>query len=200
MGKVHDIQVREAQSEEKEQVLEVVLDAYRQYEKELPEQLWEQYKASIQASIIDGQPHAPHAHLVAVQDGRIIGSVQLYLSSEEAYGRADLGIESPIIRLLSVAPSARGKGVATLLIQESARRALSLGSTSLYLHTSDMMLSAVRLYERLGFERAYDKEFHNGNALVKSYRLLLRNHPLLAEAQRYTTQSEEDATWQIANN
>lgn len=42
-----------------------------------------------------------------------------------------------------------------------------------------MMESAVRLYERLGFERAYDKEFHNGTVLVKSYRLKLSDAVLL---------------------
>lgn len=178
-----NIRVREVQPEEIAQVLEVVLRAYEQYEQELPGQLWEQYRASIQASIIENQPHPPHAHLVAEQDGRIIGSVQLFLSSEEAYGRAELGIESPIIRLLSVSPEARGRGVATLLIQESVQRAIGLRASSLYLHTSDMMQSAVKLYERLGFERAYDKEFYNGHVLVKSYRLRLSHHFQQKQAQ-----------------
>ncbi len=38
----------------------------------------------------------------------------------------------------------------------------------------------MRLYERLGFERAYDKEFYAGDLLVKSYRLHLNRTPLLA--------------------
>jgi len=42
-----------------------------------------------------------------------------------------------------------------------------------------MMDSAVRLYERLGFERAFDKEFHNGTVLVKSYRLALNEAAFL---------------------
>jgi ribosomal protein S18 acetylase RimI-like enzyme len=42
-----------------------------------------------------------------------------------------------------------------------------------------MMDSAVRLYERLGFERARDKEFMSGEVLVKSYFLQLANASFL---------------------
>ncbi|MBJ6363728.1 GNAT family N-acetyltransferase [Paenibacillus sp. GCM10012307] len=172
------ITIREAEEADKEAVLRVVLEAYQQYEQKLPEQSWEQYKESIRLSVREGNPKA---RLIAELDGEIIGSVQLFLSSEAAYGRADLHIDSPIIRFLSVSPQARGKGVATLLIKESARRSLELGASLLYLHTSDMMESAVKLYERLGFERAQDKEFYSGNTLVKSYKLQLLDHPLLKQ-------------------
>nr|WP_028561071.1 GNAT family N-acetyltransferase [Paenibacillus pinihumi] len=178
MAQPSEIWIREAEDADAEAVLRVMLEAYQQYENELPEPIWEQYKESISASVHEGNPKA---RLVAGLDGEIVGSVQLFLSSEEAYGRADLHINSPIIRFLSVSPKVRGRGVATLLIQESARRSLELGSSLLYLHTSDMMQSAVQLYERLGFERAYDKEFHNGNTLVKSYKLQLQDHPLLKQ-------------------
>jgi GNAT superfamily N-acetyltransferase len=76
-------------------------------------------------------------------------------------------------------PKARGFGIATELIKESARRSLHLGASTLYLHTTDMMDSAIRLYERLGFERAYDKDMRNGDTLVKSYRLTLKEIAIL---------------------
>jgi hypothetical protein len=34
-----------------------------------------------------------------------------------------------------------------------------------------MMASAIRLYEKLGFKRAYETDLRNGDTLVKGYRL-----------------------------
>lgn len=168
--------VRDAKPDDRDALKQVLLDAYGQYEAELPEELWNGYKASILASI-DGSE--TKARLVAELDGEVVGSVFLFDNSEAAYGLPDLGIHSPIIRLLAVARQARGHGVATELIRSSARLASLWGAETLHLHTSDMMDSAVRLYERLGFERAYDKEFMNGDKLVKSYRLQLKETALL---------------------
>jgi GNAT superfamily N-acetyltransferase len=168
--------IRHAEPGDRDSLEAVLLDAYGQYADELSEELWYQYKASILASI-DGA--ATKARLIAERDGEVVGSVFLFDSSEAAYGNPDLDIHSPIIRLLAVARKARGHGIATELIRASAKLASEWGADTLHLHTSDMMDSAVRLYERLGFERAYDKEFMNGDKLVKSYRLQLKETPLL---------------------
>lgn len=168
--------IRGAELTDHEATREVLLDAYGQYELELPEPAWKQYKESILAAV-DGA--ATKARLVAVLNGEVVGSVFLFDSSEAAYGLPDLNIHSPIIRLLAVSKKARGYGVATELIRASAKLARDWGAATLHLHTSDMMDSAVRLYERLGFERAFDKDLKNGETLVKSYRLLLNEAPLL---------------------
>ncbi|GBF78433.1 putative N-acetyltransferase [Paenibacillus sp. 598K] len=170
--------IREATDADRPALEQVLLEAYGQYAAVLSESRWADYKASILQSI-DEAP--TRARLVAELGGELVGSVFLFDSSALAYGQPELGIDSPIIRLLAVAPRARGAGVATELIRASARRALTAGAATLHLHTSDMMGSAVRLYERLGFERAYDKEFMNGDLLVKSYRLQLAHTPLLQE-------------------
>lgn len=169
------IVVRDAGPGDRESILEVLLDAYGQYEDTMPGERWEEYKSNIAASV---DAPGPFARLVAESEGELVGSAVLFDSSLVAYGR-DLGIESPIIRLIAVKRSARGRGVATALIRESARRAQELGAYTLHLHTSDLMASAVRLYERLGFERAYDKDLYNGDILVKSYRLWLDGAALL---------------------
>lgn len=50
-----------------------------------------------------------------------------------------------------------------------------MGENVLYLHTSDKMQAAIRLYERMGFERALDKEFVNQNGThVKSYQYVIQ--------------------------
>ncbi|MFB9279047.1 GNAT family N-acetyltransferase [Cohnella cellulosilytica] len=168
--------VRHAEERDRDAVLNVLLGAYSQYETTLEPDRWTQYKESIVEAV---DAATTKARLVAELDGRLVGSVFIYDSSEAAYGAPQLEIHNPIIRLLGVLPSARGSGIATALIRESVRVIKEWGADTLHLHTSDMMDSAVRLYERLGFERAYDKEFHNGAVLVKSYRLKLSDTALL---------------------
>lgn len=168
--------VRHAVLSDRDATLDVLLDAYGQYELVLPEPRWIEYKESIVASVDES---ATKARLVAELDGEVVGSVFLFDSSDAAYGRPELHIHSPIIRLLAVSQKARGYGVATELIRASAQLARDSGAETLHLHTSDMMDSAVRLYERLGFERAYDKDIMNGETLVKSYVLQLKKAALL---------------------
>ncbi len=72
----------------------------------LPPEGWQQYKDNIVASV-DGV--SPSARIIAVIDGEIVGSSLLFLSSQAAYGAPELEIHTPIIRLLAVSPSARGK-------------------------------------------------------------------------------------------
>ncbi|MBW5449271.1 GNAT family N-acetyltransferase [Cohnella sp. CFH 77786] len=170
-----EVSIREARNSDRDAIRKVLLDAYQQYESVLAPERWAAYREDILASV---EAEGPRARLVADRNGEIVGSALLFDSSLAAYGR-DIGIESPIVRLLAVSPGARGQGIATALLRESARRALEWGADTLHLHTSDMMASAVRLYERLGFERAFDKEFYNGERLVKSYRLRLRESALL---------------------
>lgn len=170
------INIRHAEKTDRAAIEEVLLDAYGQYESVLPSPYWEQYKSNILEAIDAG---TTKARLVAELDGEVVGSVFLFDSSELAYGNPELDIQSPIIRLLAVSRKARGHGVATELIRGSARLALEWGAETLHLHTSDMMDSAVRLYERLGFERAFDKDIVNGATLVKSYRLQLKETALL---------------------
>ncbi len=176
MEQVRGLRIRDALDGDREAIQAVSLEAYEQYAEVMSPDKWELYRESIRNSVYgDG----PTARIVAEWDGEIVGSVLLFVSSDKAYGLPQLGIEDPIIRLLSVSPRARGKGVASALIKEGARRALIMGASYLYLHTSDMMASAVRLYERLGFERAYEKDMMNGETLVKSFRLDLRVSPWL---------------------
>lgn len=171
--------LRDAKDSERELIAEVMLESYQQYAFDMPQERWEQYRDSIRNSVYG---NVPYARIVAEIDGRIVGSVQMFLSSEAAYGNPEMGIHSPIIRLLAVHPSARGRGVATALIRDAARRALELGATTLNLHTSDMMASAVKLYEKLGFQRHYETDTTNGETLVKGYRIDVPGSLLLQNA------------------
>jgi hypothetical protein len=59
-------------------------------------------------------------------------------------------------------------------MQEGIRRARSLGASCLNLHTTDMMQVAMRMYERMGFVRVPEPDFHPDPSItVKAYRLNL---------------------------
>jgi ribosomal protein S18 acetylase RimI-like enzyme len=81
----------------------------------------------------------------------------------------------PEVRLLAVAPLARGRGVGAALMQECVRRVRKTGGRVLSLHTTDMMQAALRMYERMGFVRAPELDFHPAPGVtVQGYRLDLK--------------------------
>jgi len=114
---------------------------------------------------------------VAEKDGHIVGSVLLYPAGT-VMGRAGGGsatLALPEVRLLAVAPSVRGQGIGALLMDECVRRARESGARALTLHTTDMMQAAVRLYSRMGFQRAPELDLQVApEVVVKGYRLDLR--------------------------
>ena len=111
--------------------------------------------------------------IVAEDDGRILGSVFLYPTGKASYNSGD-AVPSPELRLLAVAPNARGRGVGRALVEECIRRARASGATELGLHTSKSLATALALYESMGFARAPERDFHpEGAELVQGYRLRL---------------------------
>jgi ribosomal protein S18 acetylase RimI-like enzyme len=57
-----------------------------------------------------------------------------------------------VIRMLSAYPPVRRRGIGAALTRECIERATRDGATIVGLHTSVVMGSAVRLYQRFGFE------------------------------------------------
>jgi GNAT superfamily N-acetyltransferase len=160
--------IEELVEEEKEAVRRLLVESYQQYEHEYtnPYQ-WEDYLANIKASV--DNPDVKKI-LIAKNNVNILGTLQLFESSEKAYQKPELQIFSPIIRLLAVHPQARGRGVAQELLKAGLHFAKSQGANKLYLHTGDKMQKAIRLYEWFGFKRDQTKEFMNNDILVKCYR------------------------------
>lgn len=162
-----NVVVRATDAADRENIEQVLLDAYEQFQEVLTHQQWEEYRSNIIAAI---SANKSWAKLLAEVDGNPVGAVLLYTSSVTAYGPAAVSIEHPIIRLLGVKRSARGQGVATALVEACIRLAQEAGAGYIYLHTSDLMQEAIALYEKLGFERMPEKEFTNQAILVKCYR------------------------------
>lgn len=172
MGEKTKLVVREAEERDRDAISRLTLLAYAEYEPQLAAAgRWQAYAEELRASAYEGEPIA---RIVAeTEEGEIVGSLLLFADSASAYGAPELAIRSPIVRFLAVSPDARGQGVATTLLRESIRRAKERGAESLYLHTNDMMASAIRLYERFGFRRVEDKDISLGETLIKCYALSL---------------------------
>ena len=170
--KKNKLKIRDARGEDREAALKVTLSAFQQYAAVLPPPRWEGYYKNILATLSEDIP--PAEQIVAEKEGIIVGSVLLYPPGT-AFSTLEEGpLTCPEVRLLAVAPEARGLGIGTALMQECIRRARSLGASCLNLHTTDMMRVAMRIYERMGFVRAPEMDFHpDPSVTVKAYRLHL---------------------------
>ena len=91
-----------------------------------------------QAAILDQGGHV----LMALDgDGQVLGCAALLLM-------ADGGFE---LAKMTTAQTARGRGVARMLIEAAAQRAQSKGAPRLYLETNSVLAPALALYRATGF-------------------------------------------------
>ncbi|HSU79329.1 MAG TPA: GNAT family N-acetyltransferase [Candidatus Angelobacter sp.] len=162
--------IRDAHEDELAIIREQRVLAYEEHAKKIPEGHWHALKQML-SSETDVQSGVEQ--IVVVLDGKIAGSVSLFPAKIDAYGGQVEELEYPEIRMLAVAPEARGKGVATKLISECIERSKKKGFRSVGLHTGEFMDGAMRLYEHLGFERLpqFDFEPAGDGIIVKAYRL-----------------------------
>ncbi len=165
--------IRDAEDADRDAIRDVTLSAYEEYAAAMPPPLWEGYRQSMVDTLADVRPAA---QIVAEQDGGIIGTVLLYPAGSmlNTPDGATITRRWPEVRLLAVAPPARGRGVGAALMDECVRRARLSGAGALTLHTADIMRVAMRMYERMGFVRAPELDFHPApGQTVKGYRLEL---------------------------
>ncbi|WP_421378328.1 GNAT family N-acetyltransferase [Bacillus salacetis] len=167
-----NITIREARKEELSEIRKQRIEAYKDHIPTIPKAHWEALKKAI-SSEADQQQGVDL--LVAKIEDRIVGSVALFPAKTDAYEGFIDELDYPEIRVLAVAPEARGKGVAAALIKECIRRAKDKGYDFIGLHTGDFMNDAIALYERFGFERLpqYDFEPANDGIIVKAFRLAI---------------------------
>ncbi|MET0787036.1 MAG: GNAT family N-acetyltransferase [Paenisporosarcina sp.] len=146
------------------------IDAYSEYIKVLPVDHWEALKKAISSTVDE---HLGVELVVAVLDGKIVGSVALFPAKTNAYEGYVEELDYPEIRMLAVATDVRGKGVASALISECINRSKAKGFKAIGLHTGEFMKNAMAVYERFGFERypEFDFEPANDGIIVRAYRL-----------------------------
>ncbi len=95
--------------------------------------------------------------LVAAEGDVVLGSITYVTGGTPMAQRAAAGEAE--LRMLGVAPGARGRGVAQLLVLDCIARARRQGVSRIVLSTQPEMLAAHRLYERLGFARRVDLDW-----------------------------------------
>jgi len=163
-----EVTIRGASEDDRDAILAVTLAAYDQYASVMPASFWPPYREHLVASLTE---EGPAERIVAELGGALIGCVQLYPAESRAYAGVASAATWPEIRLLAVAPAARGRGVGAALMDECLRRARASGAAMVGLHTMDVMVDAVRMYERMGFVRAPEGDFSPfGGIIVKGYR------------------------------
>jgi predicted GNAT family N-acyltransferase len=87
-------------------------------------------------------------HLVALQDGTVVGTCRLLLPSLSAGAGRSAG--SVRLGRLAVAPEQRRRGLASALLESAEHEARAAGASRIVLHAQTY---AWRLYAALGYER-----------------------------------------------
>jgi GNAT superfamily N-acetyltransferase len=146
-----------------DEVSDLIRSAYQQYQDSLPTPAWKLYLEDI--TDIRGRLNEAEL-LVAEAKKQVVGTVTLYLKSN-SWPQGWAGI-----RLLAVLPAFRGHGIGQALMNECIRRCREQNVITIGLHTTGFMDVARRMYERMGFIRAPELDFHPApGAVVMAYRL-----------------------------
>lgn len=171
MSAAGEVVVRDARPEEADVLRDLTLRAYGEFATVMEPSAWDALHRAVQVGLRDG---SGAERIVAERDGSIVGTVTLYPPAVDAYGGEARRAEWPELRLLAVAPEARGAGVGKALVEECVRRARRMGAGALGLHTSRSMTVAIAIYRQFGFERVPAHDFQPpGAELVEAYRLPL---------------------------
>ncbi|MCF3133552.1 GNAT family N-acetyltransferase [Streptomyces olivochromogenes] len=97
--------------------------------------------------------------LVAVTDGEVLGGVTFVPSGGPMADIAGPGEAE--IRMLAVSHAARGRGAGEALVRACVDRARATrGCAGIVLSTQESMHAAHRIYERLGFVRAPERDWN----------------------------------------
>lgn len=161
--------IRNARPEELDEVAQLLKEAYQQYAEVMPPEIFQSYLENI----VDVRSRLPESELIVAElDGHLMGTVTLFLHSSESQVWPE-GWAS--VRLLGVLLQYRKQGIGQALMEECIRRCKKEGIKILGLHTSEAMATAKRMYERLGFVRVPELDFHpRPGVVVMAYRYDIR--------------------------
>ena len=163
--------IRTGEDDERAAIRELTLRSYAEYAEIMDPDSWRGLSQALRDALASDQLVE---RIVAEDDGHLVGSAMLYAAETDAYGALASRAGAPEIRLVAVAPEARGRGIAKALVEECIRRARAQGASEVGLHTSRSMRAAMAMYANLGFTRAPERDFQPpGAELVEGYRLRL---------------------------
>jgi GNAT superfamily N-acetyltransferase len=144
-----EIQIRNYESSDADNVNRVAVDAYGQFRDDFQD--WPAMLAWLSnASSLSATGNV----IVGEVRGRFAGAVTYFGPDSQKDSFFDQ--RWSIIRMLVVDPRFRGKGLGRALSSECIARAKRDGAPAIALHTSPIMTVALPMYLRMGFVRAYD--------------------------------------------
>jgi ribosomal protein S18 acetylase RimI-like enzyme len=139
------VAVRSAAESEWAQADRIAVEAFAEYEAGYPEWLARIRSANLMTAL------ARDAELIVAADGGAIVGAVGYVPPSAAKDDC-FAPEWAVLRMLSVAPAARGRGVGRMLVDECVARARRDAAPILALYTSPVMTVALPMYERMGFD------------------------------------------------
>lgn len=114
--------------------------------------------------------------IVAIfEDGKIEGGL-VYFGDMRYYGagtEATLSQHAGAFRLLAVNPETRGQGIGKKLIQACFDQVRQEGFKCLVIHSTEYMMTAWKMYERMGFEKFPEIDFEEAGVHVHGFRYTL---------------------------
>jgi len=158
--------VRDALAQEINDVASLTVEAYREYSHALTSGNWEIMRTSLSNV---AQVAKQGRSIIAQCDHELVGSVVYHPP-----GASDSRLFQPewaSLRMLAVSPQHRGQGIGRQLTLECVRRAKQDKAEVVGLHTSELMVAARRMYERLGFKQEIELPDHLG---IKYWRYVLK--------------------------
>lgn len=114
--------------------------------------------------------------LIAVDSqSEVLGAVVYFgdMSEYGSKGTATQESNAAGIRFLAVAPKARGEGIGKALTQTCIEKAQESGLAQVILHTTHTMMTAWKMYEKMGFQRSDELDFDQSDLHVYGFRLFL---------------------------
>jgi ribosomal protein S18 acetylase RimI-like enzyme len=136
--------LRDYRDDDAEAIVRVALAAFAQFEQDYSD--WPMFTANVAK-----MPELSKTGeiIVAEDSGQIVGAVAYV--GPQAPKPAFFEPAWPVIRMLVVDPSARGKGIGRQLTEECLRRAERDQAAVIALHTTPIMTVALPMYLRMGF-------------------------------------------------
>jgi ribosomal protein S18 acetylase RimI-like enzyme len=140
--------IRDAQTSEFDRVSLLSIESYQEYSQSLTSENWHKMKNSL-ANISD---LAKQAKLIVAEcNHELIGAVIYYRPGTSS--SLLFQPEWASLRILSVLPKYRGQKIGRSLSQECIQRARLDRAEVIGLHTSELMITARKMYHKLGFQQ-----------------------------------------------
>ncbi len=155
---------------ELELVRQLLIESYQEYEEKFEQDRWERYMEELTASVDNEK--IDRLYIAKYKDD-IVGTMQLFRSAKEAYQVSDLEIDAPIIRFLAVHPRGRGEGTARKLLDKAICYAKKQNAQAVFLHSTELMSQAIKLYIKYGFVREPAKDYIKHGNVIQCYSIKL---------------------------